>query len=481
MPAALRAMQCVVLLPRPDPLPLQGSEETSMSENCMALVSRLTGCGRCRTIADTGTFHWQLPLSGTRPQQRMQHAPRQYVVIHYGEVSLKGRNRSSFIRKLARNISQAVRDLGDNTVELQSGRLLLVLPASASPVEITDRLRRVFGIANFALCLTVPHDLEAIKRAVDKVLDPRRFASFRVSARRAFKDLPFGSQELNRDIGTHVLRTHDTRVDLDHPELTIHIELIPRQTLIYLDKLPGPGGLPVGASGRLMSLLSGGLDSPVASYRMMKRGCQVDFVHCHSYPFLDRTSQEKAVRLADILTRYQSASRLFLVPFGDLQQHIVGTAPPPYRVVLYRRCMLRIAAALARQTRAQALVTGESLGQVASQTLQNLRVIEAASPMPVLRPLIGMDKAEIIREAQAIETYDTSILPDQDCCTLFVPRHPATRAALEPIEAAEARLDLPALVDLAVSGTQTREFAFPPVETPQAKHFSTWHPVSSSQ
>lgn len=392
----------------------------------------------------------------------MQHTPRQYVVIHYGEVSLKGRNRASFIRQLARNISQAVGDLGDHTVELQPGRLLLVVSASVPRDQVMDRLRGVFGIANFALCQTVSHDLEAIKRAVDRALHSRSFASFRVSARRAFKDLPFGSQELNQDIGAHVLRTHDTRVDLSHPELAIHIELIPRHTLIYLDKLPGLGGLPVGTGGRLLGLLSGGLDSPVASYRMMQRGCRVDFVHFHSYPFLDRTSQDKAVRLVDILTRHQYASRLFLVPFGDVQQHIVGTAPPPYRVVLYRRCMLRIAAALARRTRAQALVTGESLGQVASQTLQNLRVIEAASPMPVLRPLIGMDKAEIIRQAQAIETYDTSILPDQDCCTLFVPRHPATRAAFEATEAAEAKLDIPALVDVALGNTQTRDFVFPP-------------------
>lgn len=411
----------------------------------------------------------------------MQHASWQYVVIHYGEVSLKGQNRSTFIRKLVRNIYQAWGDLGNHRVERLSGRLLLTLPASVSQAEIAERLHRVFGIANFAPCLTAPHDLDAIKRVVDKALSTRTFASFRVSARRAFKDLPFGSQELNRDIGTHVLQTHDTRVDLDHPELAVYIELIPRRALIYVEKLPGSGGLPVGTGGRLLSLLSGGLDSPVASYRMMKRGCRLDFVHFHSYPFLDRTSQDKAARLAESLIRYQYAARLFLVPFGDIQQQIVGVAPPPYRVVLYRRCMLRIAAALARRTGAQALVTGESLGQVASQTLQNLRVIETVSPLPVLRPLIGMDKAEIIREAQAIETHDISILPDQDCCTLFVPRHPATRAALEPVEAAESKLDIPALVDLAVTETQTREYCFPPAETPQAKHFSTWNPVSSSQ
>jgi thiamine biosynthesis protein ThiI len=227
--------------------------------------------------------------------------------------------------------------------------------------------------------------------------------------------------------------------------------------------VPGAGGLPVETGGKLLSLLSGGLDSPVASYRLMKRGCRVDFVHFHSYPFLDRTSQEKARQLARVLTRYQYTARLFLVPFGETQQQIVSAAPPPSRVVLYRRCMLRIAAALAQQTGAQALVTGESLGQVASQTLPNLGVIEAASPLPVLRPLIGMDKAEIMHEAQAIGTYAISVLPDQDCCTLFVPRHPTTRASLKHIEALEQTLNVPALVEMALGRVQTVALSFPEV------------------
>lgn len=411
----------------------------------------------------------------------MTHTARQYIVVHYGELSLKGKNRSAFIRTLARNIRQALGDLGTNEITIQSGRLLLTVPATVPWTDLEERLCCVFGVANFAPCLTAPHDLNAIKRVVDKVLSPHRFASFRVTARRAFKELPFGSQTLNEDVGAHVLRTHDTRVDLQHPELTIHIELIPRLALVYLEKRPGAGGLPIGTGGALLSLLSGGLDSPVASYRMMKRGCRIDFVHFHSYPFLDRTSQEKATRLANALTQYQYAARLFLVPFGEIQQQIVDVTPSRYRVILYRRCMLRIANALAQQMGDQALVTGESLGQVASQTLQNLRVIEAAAALPVLRPLIGMDKAEIIQEAQAIGTYEISILPDQDCCTLFVPRHPATRTLLKPIETAEQRLDIPALVDMALSGVQTREFHFPPASAPQAKHFCTWSPASSIQ
>jgi len=387
----------------------------------------------------------------------------QYIVLHFGEVSIKGRNRPLFLRRLVRNVQQVLRDLGEAEVQLLSGRCLLAVPISIPWVCLEERLRSVFGIANFAECLEAPHNIEAIKQTVSRVLHGRTFASFRITARRAFKELPFHSQELHQELGAHVLATHQTRVDLDHPGLTVYVDIIPRRALVYVEKVPGAGGLPVGMSGVLLSLLSGGLDSPVAAYRMLKRGCRVDFVHFHSYPFLDRTSQQKARQLAQWLTRHQYTARLFLVPFGELQQQIVGAAPAPYRVVLYRRYMLRIAMALAQQTGAEGLVTGESLGQVASQTLQNLRVIEAASTLPVLRPLIGMDKAEITQEAQGIETYNISIQPDQDCCTLFVPRHPATRTTLAAIEAAEQALDTSALVQMALDGVQTVDLHFPDV------------------
>lgn len=386
-----------------------------------------------------------------------------YIVIHFGEVSIKGRNRPNFLRRLVRNVQQVLSDLGETEAQMLAGRCLVAVPTGIPWVCLEERLRSVFGIANFAQCLEAPHDMEAMKQTVSRVLHGRTFTSFRITARRAFKELPFRSQELHQVLGAHVLATQQTRVDLDHPALTVHVDIIPRRALIYVEKIPGAGGLPVGMSGALLSLLSGGLDSPVAAYRMLKRGCQVDFVHFHSYPFLDRTSQQKARQLAQRLTRHQYTARLFLVPFGDIQQHIVGAAPAPYRVVLYRRYMLRIAMALAQQTGAEALVTGESLGQVASQTLQNLRVIEAVSALPVLRPLIGMDKAEITQEAQGIGTYTISIQPDQDCCTLFVPRHPATRTTLAAIEAAEQALDTPALVHMALDGVQTVEFHFPAI------------------
>ncbi|PYN53362.1 MAG: tRNA 4-thiouridine(8) synthase ThiI, partial [Candidatus Rokuibacteriota bacterium] len=241
----------------------------------------------------------------------------------------------------------------------------------------------------------------------------------------------------------------------------IHVEVLPAETFVYIDPSPGPGGLPVGASGTVAALLSGGIDSPVAAWRMMKRGCRVLFVHFHSVPYLPATSQGKARALVARLTEWQYDSRLLLVPFGEIQREVVLTVPPPARVVVYRRLMVRIAEALAREHGALALATGESLGQVASQTLENIARIDEAAGLPILRPLIGMDKLEITREARRLDTFEISIEPDQDCCTLFVPRHPATRMSERDVGAAEARLDVERLVAQGVAGAALETFEFP--------------------
>ena len=215
------------------------------------------------------------------------------------------------------------------------------------------------------------------------------------------------------------------------------------------------------ASGRVVSLISGGIDSPVASYRMMQRGCKLVFVHFHSTPYLDKTSQEKVYELVKILTRHQYSSRLYLVPFGEIQRQIVAAVPRPLRVVLYRRMMIRIADFIAIREKATALATGESLAQVASQTLQNIAVIEKAANHVILRPLIGMDKQEIVDQAKRIGTFEVSIIPDQDCCQLFVPRHPATKAKLDEVEKAESGLDLPGLTRVGAENAEIRELKFP--------------------
>jgi len=245
-------------------------------------------------------------------------------------------------------------------------------------------------------------------------------------------------------------------------ELVIHVELLTDNAFYFFGKEKGSGGLPTGTAGRVACLLSGGIDSPVAAYRMMKRGCAVTFVHFHSYPILSRASQEKARELVTLLTAWQQRSRLYLVPFGDIQQQVVLAVPGPMRVVVYRRLMLRIAERIARLRQCQALVTGDVVGQVASQTLENLAVVGSAATLPLFRPLIGMDKDEIIAEAQRLGTYPISIIPDQDCCTLFTPRNPLTRARLTEIEAAEKALQIDELVGRAVEDAAVEQFEFPP-------------------
>jgi tRNA uracil 4-sulfurtransferase len=382
-------------------------------------------------------------------------------LVHYHELGLKRGNRPLFLRHLARNLRRATSDLGLPRLRQVSGRLLLDLDDHPDPAAVCDRVRRVFGVASVALAYRVVSTVEAMKAIIAWLVEGRRFASFRITARRAFKTYPMTSVELNRELGAFVLQRVDSRVDLRNPELEIHVEVMPAETFVYIDPLPGPGGLPVGASGTVAALLSGGIDSPVAAWRMMKRGCRVVFVHFHSVPYLPPTSQAKARALVGLLTRWQYESRLVLVPFAEIQREVVLTVPPPARVVVYRRLMVRIAEALARKHGAAALATGESLGQVASQTLSNIARIDEAATMPILRPLIGMDKLEITDEARRLGSFEISIEPDADCCTLFVPRHPATRMSEHEVSAVEARLEIPRLVASGCDGASVEAFGFP--------------------
>jgi len=386
---------------------------------------------------------------------------RAAIIVHYHEISLKGGTRPMFLRHLARNLERAAADVGPGRVRQLTGRIVLELGEHADPEAVKQRVMRVCGVANCAIAWRVPSQVEAMKPAVLRVVEGRRFASFRITARRAFKTYPMTSVELNRELGALVQEHTGARVDLHDPELTVHVEVLPAETFVYADREPGPGGLPVGGSGTVVALLSGGIDSPVAAWRLIKRGCRVVFVHFHSVPYLPDTSQVKARALVERLTEWQYDSRLYLVPFGEVQRDVVLAVPPPARVVVYRRLMIRIAEEIARRSGAPALVTGESLGQVASQTLANLSRIDEVATMPVLRPLIGMDKLEITAEAQRLGTFEISIEPDADCCTLFVPKHPATRMTPDDVRAAEARLDLPRLVAMAVDGAQLETFEFP--------------------
>ena len=383
------------------------------------------------------------------------------VVVHYQEIALKGKNRPWFVARLARNIRQATSDLDIAEVRVLMGRLEVILGPSATWETVAQRLKGVFGIANFARAGRAALDVDAIAGAILADLGDLQPATFRVSARRADKRFPLTSPQIEREVGGRIKEARGWRVHLDAPELTIHVETLTNQAFYFFGKERGAGGLPTGCSGRVACLLSGGIDSPVAAWHMMRRGCRVLFVHFHSYPILSRASQEKARELARLLTRFQFDSRLFLVPFGEIQQQVLLTVAPTLRVVVYRRLMLRIAERIARQHRALALVTGEAVGQVASQTLENLSTIGSVATLPVLRPLVGMDKEDITIEAQRIGSYPVSIIPDQDCCTLFTPRHPATRARPSDVEAAEAALDVDVIVQRAADAAVHERFTFP--------------------
>jgi thiamine biosynthesis protein ThiI len=398
------------------------------------------------------------------------------IVVHYKELALKGRNRPWFIQHLVRNIKVALAGLGVSAVRLVMGRIEVELPGLSSPdssralwEEVHDRLCRVFGIANFSYAGRAPNNFETLASAILTDLGDVHPESFRVSVRRADKRLPFTSPQAEREVGGLIRQAKNWRVDLESPALTIHVEMLSDDAFYFFGKEPGAGGLPTGTGGRVACLLSGGIDSPVAAYRMMRRGCSVLLIHFHSYPILSRASQEKVREIARLLTTYQLRSRLILVPFGELQQKIVLAVPAELRVVVYRRLMLRIAAALGCQWRARALVTGEVVGQVASQTLENLTTIAGATTMEVLRPLIGMDKDEIVASAERIGTYPISIIPDQDCCQLFTPRHPATRAGRDEVEQAERALSLADMVEAAVAASAVEDFRFPVLRYPAAE------------
>src|SRR6266404_2696865 len=382
------------------------------------------------------------------------------VVVHYKELALKGKNRPWFIQLLVRNIQAALAGLHVASVRSIMGRIELELGDNTPWEEIRARLGRVFGIANFSYANRGPHDFEALASAILEDLGDRHAESFRVSATRADKRLPFTSPQVEREVGGLIKVAKGWRVDLDHPAFTIHIEMLPEHAFYFFGKEPGAGGMPTGTGGRVACLLSGGIDSPVAAYRMMRRGCSVLLIHFHSYPILSRASQEKVREIAALLTKHQLRSRLLLVPFGELQQQVVLSVAPPLRVVIYRRLMLRIAEKLARRWRAHALVTGEVIGQVASQTLENMTAIAQATSLEILRPLVGMDKDEITAEARRIGTYSISIIPDQDCCTLFTPKHPVTRVRMADVDQAEATLPIDEMVASAVSGCAVEDFRF---------------------
>jgi len=388
------------------------------------------------------------------------------IVVHYQEIALKGKNRPWFLGRLVRNLKRALSDLDVIAVRALMGRIEIQLGAGTTREAAGERVRRTFGIANYSFAKRTALDLDLIARSILDDLRDRSCNSFRVSVKRADKRFPMTSPQIEREIGGRIQQARGWKVDLDEGELTVHVELLTDDAFYFFGKERGAGGLPTGTAGRVTCLLSGGIDSPVAAHRMLKRGCAASFVHFHSYPILSRASIEKARELVRLLTTWQQRSRLYLVAFGDIQQQVVLAVPGPMRVIVYRRLMLRIAETIALARGAKALVTGDVVGQVASQTLENLQVIGSVATLPVFRPLIGMDKQEIMDEARRLGSYAISVIPDQDCCTLFTPRNPQTRGRLEQVEAAERALPIDEIVQAAASAALVEEFSFPVVGLP---------------
>ena len=388
------------------------------------------------------------------------------VIVHYHELALKGHNRDYFEQCLIKNIRTALNGVGVRQVENLHSRIRIRLPHEASIEVVRDRLIRVCGIANFLPGRVVPlqlanPNLHELTAAVLEEIESQSFATFRITARRADKRLALTSMDIEKSLGAAVCDRTGKKVSLKNPDLTIYIELLSKEAFCSAEKIEGPGGMPVGVSGRIACLISGGIDSPVAAYRIVKRGCLASFIHFSGRPLVSRASEEKVHELVRHLTTFQYDSRLYVIPFGEIQREIILNTPAPLRIVLYRRMMIRIAQELARKDQCWALVTGDSLGQVASQTPQNLCAIEEAAELPILRPLIGMDKREIIDEARRLGTYETSIEPDQDCCKLFVPPHPSTKTRLDDVKKVERMIDVSALVKRGVENAELTELSFP--------------------
>lgn len=389
-------------------------------------------------------------------------APPDVLLVRYGELALKKGNRAMFERALAKNIVEALASITPAKVERHYGRLL-VIPARRSR-EAARRVQQVFGIKSVSpawRCGRLPEELGVIGKAlVDEHLAgraPHERVTFRVKVRRADKGYPLTSVQLEQALAPLVLPGPERiKVQMRDPELVLGVEIRSEGTYIFLDRLPGPGGLPVGTLGKALCLLSGGIDSPVAAWLAMKRGCRVACVSFHSYPFIGEGSKKKVADLARSLARFQGKTRLHVVPFADMQVAIRDHCPPAYRTVLYRRAMQRIASEIARREGYQALITGESLGQVASQTLENMTCIGEASRLPVLRPLVTYDKEEAIDIARRIGTFELSIRPEPDCCTVFQPDRPIIKGRLQDCLAAEATFPLEELIERAVANAEVQ-------------------------
>ncbi|HTM68806.1 MAG TPA: tRNA uracil 4-sulfurtransferase ThiI [Candidatus Binatia bacterium] len=387
------------------------------------------------------------------------------ILVRTSEICLKGGNRSMFEKRLADDIAVRLAPIGAFSVRRDQGNVIVRHDGPMTEAKIaaaTETLGAVFGIAWFQFAARCARDLDAVKTAAAALLAAKAPTTFKVFATRSDKSFPLDSQEIAVEVGGHLFKNvPGAAVDVHDPATRVTVLIERDGAYVSADRIEGSRGLPAGVTGKVVALLSGGIDSPVAAWKAMRRGCTPVFVHCHSYPYVGRASIDKVERLAARLATFDRGAVLWLVPIGDAQREITAKASEPERVLLYRRLMLRIAERVARRERALAIVTGDSLGQVASQTLENIAAVSAVAGMPVLRPLAGEDKDDIVAAAKRIGTYAVSIEPHDDCCTLFVPRKPATRSTAAALDAQEAAYDLEALIGAALDKAERRVCAAP--------------------
>lgn len=386
------------------------------------------------------------------------------LIVKYGEIGVKGKNRYIFENKLIKNVKNILKPIGKFNVNKEYGRIYVDLDGYDYE-EVVEEVRKVFGIVGVCPAVRAEKDYNLLKELALKMLEEKieqGYKSFKVDSRRGDKDFKLTSQEMSLDIGGYLVSQVKDKiaVDVRNPEVKIHCELRQNHVMVYSDTIPGYGGLPLGTNGRAMSLLSGGIDSPVASWMVAKRGMELECIHFHSYPFTSEKSQEKVRDLAQILAKYCGRVRLHKVNMLEIQKSIGLNCKDEEMTIISRRFMMRIAERVAESRHCDALVTGESIGQVASQTIQGLTCTNASVKMPVFRPLIAMDKTEIIEVAQKIGTFETSILPEEDCCTVFSPKKPVTKPKLDRIEKSENKLDVEKLIQDAIDNIEVEDIEF---------------------
>lgn len=387
------------------------------------------------------------------------------ILCHYGELSLKGENRQRFEKQLVRNIKERFKkvfpDFFDDAKNIY-GRIIICfrdeeIMKRETWEKVKTEMKNIFGIANFSQAFATQQDIETMQQDIWSAVKNSNFETFRVTARRSNKNLPFTSQDINIRIGAFIAAQSGKKVSLDKQDLNCFIEIVNKEAFFYFEKEKGAGGMPVGTAGKTLVLLSGGIDSPVAAWHALKRGASADFIHFHSMPYTAAASVEKVKKLAEKLNCYQKSATIYLVPFAEIQKEVMMKTPPKLRVIFYRRLMMKLAETVAKKHDYKALVTGDSLGQVASQTLENIAAVEetvsAGWRIPILRPLIGFDKEEIINIAKRIGTFDISVLPHDDCCTRFIPQHPETRAKIKEVREAEKNLEISKLIAQALEKT----------------------------